>query len=137
MFHELNEYKDEKISLIVKLLFILFLILVYFFCIYKVEIFDNYLGMVLERNGDYYVKIYLEDNYSKFIFNNQILIDDNKYNYEIIDVDSSSGNSIVEIKIDINKEYLITNTYINIKQKNVSNSLFDIILQKLKKGMNL
>ena len=134
MLHEL-ENNTVKINLVVKLLILLFIILLVFSYIYKIEIFDNYVGFVLEKGGDYYVEVYVENNSSKFISNNQILIDNYNYNYEIIDVDSNNG--IINIKIDIGEKYLRSNTYINIRQKNITSSLFSIIVQKLKKGINL
>lgn len=140
MYNDMNliiDNKDVKISLMVKILFMILIILIVFSCIYKVQVFDNYIACVIESDGDYYVQVYMENNSSKFISNNEILIDNKKYNYEIINIDNNDRYIVINIKTNLDKKYLVNNNYINISQKNMSDSLFNIIIKRIKKGMNL
>ena len=146
MYNDMNlviDNKDIKVSILFKILIVLFLVLILFSLVYKVKNYDNYLVHIIEHDDKFYFQTYIPVNNTKFIYNNTFSIDNNKYYYKIINIEDDQINDnngmyiVVNIETDLDAKYLINNNYINIKQTNISESLFTIILKRIKKGMNL
>lgn len=131
--------KKIKLSLLNKVLIVIFLLLILFSCVYKIKTYDNYYAQIVERNDKYVIRIVTQNSISKFIKNDSILVDNKKYQYEIINVEKDCNNTIcymvIDIKTNLDSKYL-TNNIVNIKQI-TKDSVFNVILKRIKKGMNL
>ena len=133
MYNEMYKIVSNKnIFKIPKCLFILLiflLIILIFILTYKVNIYDSYESVVNKIGEDYYVKVYMEYDKSYFLNNNKIYLDNNLYEYTIYKIDKEP--TIINDNLYINVYSLI------IKQKRKEETIFKIILEKIRKELYL
>lgn len=134
-----NIFKLPKYIIIL----LIFLLMVFIFLInYKVSLYDSYNASVTKIGEDYYVKVYMEYDQSSLLDNNQIYIDSNLYNYKIYRIDEPIVindnlylNVYLDIKLDENKK--INNYPLVMKQELKKETVFTIILNKIRKELNV
>ena len=134
-----NIFKLPKYIIIL----LIFLLIVFIFLInYKVSLYDSYNASVTKIGEDYYVKVYMEYDQSSLLDNNQIYIDSNLYNYKIYRIDEPIVindnlylNVYLDIKLDENKK--INNYPLVMKQELKKETVFTIILNKIRKELNV
>lgn len=122
---------------------LIFLLIVFIFLInYKVSLYDSYNASVTKIGEDYYVKVYMEYDQSSLLDNNQIYIDSDLYNYKIYRIDEPIVindnlylNVYLDIKLDENKK--INNYPLVMKQELKKETVFTIILNKIRKELNV
>ena len=136
---------DNKIKLpfFIKIILILMLVFVLFLLKYKIILYNIYDSKIIKGVEDYYVQVFIPFDNQIFLHDNQILIGNKKYNYEIIDISENyvdyenNKYMIVNIKTKLDEEYKVNNYYLQVKQKDKEKTLFNLIIDKIKKGMNL
>lgn len=134
-----NIFKLPKYIIIL----LIFLLMVFIFLInYKVSLYDSYNASVTKIGEDYYVKVYMEYDQSSLLDNNQIYIDSDLYNYKIYRIDEPMVindnlylNVYLDIKLDENKK--INNYPLVMKQELKKETVFTIILNKIRKELNV
>ena len=146
MYNDMNlivDNKDIKLTLLTKVLIGIFFILIIFSFVYKIKTYNNYILQIIEKDGEFYVHGFIQIVTSQFVYNDTFLIDNKEYNYEIINIendyyeDNNGRYMIVNIKTNLDSKYLINNNFINVKQYNTNDSVFNVMLKRIKKGMNL
>ena len=146
MYNDMNlivDNKDIKVTLLTKVLIGIFFILIIFSFVYKIKTYNNYILQIIEKDGEFYVHGFIQIVTSQFVYNDTFLIDNKEYNYEIINIendyyeDNNGRYMIVNIKTNLDSKYLINNNFINVKQYNTNDSVFNVMLKRIKKGMNL
>ena len=134
-----NIFKLPKYIIIL----LIFLLMVFIFLTnYKVSLYDSYNASVTKIGEDYYVKVYMEYDQSSLLDNNQIYTDSNLYNYKIYRIDEPIVindnlylNVYLDIKLDENKK--INNYPLVMKQELKKETVFTIILNKIRKELNV
>lgn len=135
--------KNLNISNSVKITIILLSLVFIFFLFLKVESFNIYEARVTRMEDEYYVQVLVPLDKTIFLDDTRIILNKKTYNYKIINIDQNyidyDGKKymIVNIFIDLENKYLIENNYIVLKQKNQSKNLLTMIIERIKKGMNL
>lgn len=122
---------------------LIFLLIVFIFLInYKVSLYDSYNASVTKIGEDYYVKVYMEYDQSSLLDNNQIYINSDLYKYKIYRIDEPIVindnlylNVYLDIKLDENKK--INNYPLVMKQELKKETVFTIILNKIRKELNV
>ena len=122
---------------------LIFLLIVFIFLInYKVSLYDSYNASVTKIGEDYYVKVYMEYDQSSLLDNNQVYINSDLYNYKIYRIDESMVindnlylNVYLDIKLDENMK--INNYPLVMKQELKKETVFTIILNKIRKELNV
>jgi len=105
---------------------------------YQYHKYENYFGYI-GKEGDYYIGLYLEDNAISKLASNVLLIDNQEFKYDKIDISSeyyienNNKYRLVKLYGNIDKKYLIINNIVNIKVQKPKTTL----LKQIKKGMNL
>ena len=134
-----NIFKLPKYIIIL----LIFLLIVFIFLInYKVSLYDSYNASVTKIGEDYYVKVYMEYDQSSLLDNNQVYINSDLYNYKIYRIDEPIVindnlylNVYLDIKLDENKK--INNYPLVMKQELKKETVFTIILNKIRKELNV
>ena len=146
MYNEMNLIvfnRNLKIPLYIKLLcFILLLIFIFSFFI-RIDMFDIYEAQLIKEEDKYFVQVYVPVDKTIFFNNTRITIDKKEYEYEILNIDKNYVDydnkkyMIVKIYTKLEEKYLINNNYIILKQKNKTKKLFELLFERIKKGINL
>ena len=124
----------------IKIILILLCLFVIFILNYKISIYDIYEAKVV-KGDDYYVQVLVDVNKQDFLSNDEVLIENKKYNYEILNIendyiyDLNKKYMIVNVSIKLDKKYKVNNNYLILKQKRKKETIFNLILEKFKKGM--
>lgn len=143
MYKVVSNKNISKCPKYIIIILIILLILLIFILNYKVCLYDSYNGTVIKVGEEYYVKVYVELDKSFFLNNNQIFIGNNKYNYDIKKIDDEPiviGNNLylnvyLNIKLEENKK--INNYPLVIKQERKKETVFELVLRKIRKELNL
>lgn len=124
----------------IKIILILLCLFVIFILNYKISIYDIYESKIV-KGDDYYVQVLVDINKQDFLSNDEVLIENKKYNYKILNIendyiyDSNIKYMIVNVSINLDKKYKVNNNYLILKQKRKKETIFNLILEKFKKGM--
>lgn len=135
--------KKVKLPMIIKIMLLMLLALIIFSLNYKMSIYNIYEARVIENGGDYYVQVLVPMDEKTILDTNKILADDKKYEYEIMSIEDDyvyDGNKVymlVNISMSLDKKDKINNNYLKLKQLRKKELLFKLVLNELKKGMNL
>lgn len=134
--------KSFKLPTFMKIILTLLVIFIIFILNYKISIYDTYEAVVVKKGDDYYVQTMVRTDKQVFIHDNTLLINGKEYTYRVLNIDDyiyidNQKYMIVNISIDLEKEYKINNNYLNLKQKRKKETLFKLIFEKLKKGIYL
>ena len=137
MINDLNYLlinKNNKTKYKLKIIIICFIMFLIFTFFYKLNMSNFYVARFI-KNDNYNMQVYLPMSDLSFIENKKLIIDNHLYDYKIINIEDSNNNFfVVDILVDLNSS-LIDENYISVKQ-NVSNkSLFNVIVEKIKKGL--
>ena len=121
------KYETPKIVkswlLVLKIFFGLFII----FMFIPYNTYKTYIGYVLLENNQSF--ILLDRNTT---LNKNLYINDKKYEYEIVDT-----YDYIKIKIDLEEELKINSLYLNISIRSDRKTLFEVLKNKIKKGIGL
>lgn len=146
MFNDMYEVVSNKnIFKLPKYIIVLliFLLIVFIFLInYKVSLYDSYNASVTKIGEDYYVKVYMEYDQSSLLDNNQVYINSDLYNYKIYRIDEPmviNDNLYLNVYLDINldENKKINNYPLVMKQELKKETVFTIILKKIRKELNV
>lgn len=135
--------KKIKLPMIIKIMLLMLLALIIFSLNYKMSIYNIYEARVIENGGDYYVQVLVPMDEKTILDTNKILANDKKYEYEIMSIEDDyvyDGNKVymlVNISMSLDKKDKINNNYLKLKQLRKKELLFKLVLNELKKGMNL
>ena len=135
--------KKIKLPMIIKIMLLMLLALIIFSLNYKMSIYNIYEARVMENGGDYYVQVLVSMDEKTILDANKILTDGKKYEYEIMSIEDDyvyDGNKVymlVNISMSLDKKDKINNNYLKLKQLRKKELLFKLVLNELKKGMNL
>lgn len=135
--------KKVKLPMIIKIMLLMLLALIIFSLNYKMSIYNIYEARVIENGGDYYVQVLVPMDEKTILDANKILTNDKKYEYEIMSIEDDyvyDGNKVymlVNISMSLDKKDKINNNYLKLKQLRKKELLFKLVLNELKKGMNL
>lgn len=135
--------KKIKLPMIIKIMLLMLLALIIFSLNYKMSIYNIYEARVIENGGDYYVQVLVPMDEKTILDANKILTNDKKYEYEIMSIEDDyvyDGNKVymlVNISMSLDKKDKINNNYLKLKQLRKKELLFKLVLNELKKGMNL
>lgn len=135
--------KKIKLPMIIKIMLLMLFALIIFSLNYKMSIYNIYEARVIENGGDYYVQVLVPMDEKTILDANKILTDGKKYEYEIMSIEDDyvyDGNKVymlVNISMSLDKKDKINNNYLKLKQLRKKELLFKLVLNELKKGMNL
>ena len=146
MYNNMNlivSNKNLKVPMYIKITFII--LIIFFICslIFRIEKFDIYEAQVIRLEDEYYVQVYVPMDKTNFLDNTRVIIDKKEYDYKIINIDKNyidydnNKYMIINLFIDLDEKYLINNNYLILKQKNKNKKLFELLVERIKKGMNL
>ena len=142
----MNRYIDGEIILerkigpivyvyiMIIIVIMLSLIMLFILCYYKT--YYNVRGVVIEESSHYYIRIYVPIEYLKYITDNDIVkIDDVKYKYKIISIDSEyltdniTTYQIVKIEVNLKDKYRFNNLTLHLKFLKEDKKIIDYILK--------
>lgn len=135
--------KNIQMSLFIKIIFLFLLILFIFLLNYKISLYNTFDARIIRMEDSYYVQVLVPMDIQTFIQNNKFLVDNKEYEYEIDNINeeyvfyNNKNYMLVNITSNLDKSYNIENNYLKIKQPTKKDTIFNILLKKLKKGMNL
>ncbi len=144
MLNEMNlvvSNQNIKLSLFFKIVYISFILFNIILCFIKVKRYNTYVARIHD-GSDYNMQVFVSNDADSFINNKEIIIENKKYNYEIVDIekdyliDNNDRFMVVDIKVPMENQNLNGN-YISLKQDISSDSMFVNIIKRIKKGMNL
>lgn len=142
----MNRYIDGEIILerkigpivyvyiMIIIVIMLSLIMLFILCYYKT--YYNVRGVVIEESSHYYIRIYVPIEYLKYITDNDIVkIDDVKYKYKIISIDSEyftdnmTTYQIVRIEVNMKDKYRFNNLTLDLKLLKENKRIIDYIIK--------
>lgn len=142
----MNRYIDGEIILerkigpivyvyiMIIIVIMLSLIMLFILCYYKT--YYNVRGVVIEESSHYYIRIYVPIEYLKYITDNDIVkIDDVKYKYKIISIDSEyftdnmTTYQIVRIEVNMKDKYRFNNLTLDLKFLKENKRIIDYIIK--------
>lgn len=135
--------KNIQMPLFIKIIFLFLLILFIFLLNYKISLYNTFDARIIRMEDSYYVEVLVPMDIQTFIQNNKFLVDNKEYEYEIDNINeeyvfyNNKNYMLVNITSNLDKSYNIENNYLKIKQPTKKDTIFNILLKKLKKGMNL
>lgn len=135
--------KNIQMPLFIKIIFLFLLILFIFLLNYKISLYNTFDARIIRTEDSYYVQVLVPMDIQTFIQNNKFLVDNKEYEYEIDNINeeyvsyNNKNYMLVNITSNLDKSYNIENNYLKIKQPMKKDTIFNILLKKLKKGMNL
>lgn len=135
--------KNIQMPLFIKIIFLFLLILFIFLLNYKISLYNTFDARIIRTEDGYYVQVLVPMDIQTFIQNNKFLVDNKEYEYEIDNINeeyvsyNNKNYMLVNITSNLDKSYNIENNYLKIKQPIKKDTIFNILLKKLKKGMNL
>lgn len=135
--------KSIKIPPFYKMLLLVFIIIFIYLLLTKISLYDVYDARIVRMEDEYYAQVLVPLNNQVFIQNNIFLVDHKEYKYKIYNIEENyvSYNNVnymlVNVISNLDESYNIENNYLKIKQKRKKDTLFNIILEKIKEGMNL
>ncbi len=133
--------QNLKLSLVIKIVYISFILFNILLCILKVKRYNTYVARI-QQGDNYNMQVFVANDADEFITGNEIIIDNKKYNYEIVDIekdyliDNNDRFMLVDINVPMEQNEFDSN-YISLKQDVSGDSIFDNIIKRIKKGMNL
>lgn len=135
--------RNIKIPLSIKIILLALLIFFIFILNYKISLYNIYDARIIRTEGSYYAEVLVPMDLQTFIQNDTFLVDNKEYKYKIHNIDKEyvSYNNVnymlVEVVSNLDKSYNIENNYLKIKQVRNKDTIFNILLEKIKKGMSL
>ncbi len=135
--------KSIKIPPFYKMLLLVFIIIFIYLLLTKISLYDVYDARIVRMEDEYYAQVLVPLNNQVFIQNNIFLVDHKEYKYKIYNIEENyvSYNNVnymlVNVISNLDESYNIENNYLKIKQRRKKDTLFNIILEKIKEGMNL
>ena len=135
--------KNIQMPLFIKIIFLFLLILFIFLLNYKISLYNTFDARIIRMEDSYYVQVLVPMDIQTFIQSNKFLVDNKEYEYEIDNINeeyvsyNNKNYMLVNITSNLDKSYNIENNYLKIKQPTKKDTIFNILLKKLKKGMNL
>lgn len=135
--------KSIKIPPFYKMLLLVFIIIFIYLLLTKISLYDVYDARIVRMEDEYYAQVLVPLNNQVFIQNNIFLVDRKEYKYKIYNIEENyvSYNNVnymlVNVISNLDESYNIENNYLKIKQRRKKDTLFNIILEKIKEGMNL
>ena len=136
MFESAYLIQNKKINYCLKVIFLFIFIpflLIYF---YKYPKTIYYEGLVIERNGDNYLRILSKD--TKEFTNDymKLIIDDKYYKYEVNNIEQININNAIYYYVDLSiSKKLILNSNVKLNIYLGKTTLFKEITKNLKKGI--
>ena len=113
----------KKWTLILKITTIIFIT----FMFIPYNSYKDYIGYVsLEENNSY---IYFD---KEVYLNKNLYIEGKKYEYEVVDI-----SDYIKIKIDLEDSLKVNSIYLNVSIRSNRKTLFDVLKNKIKKGLGL
>lgn len=135
--------KKIKMPLFIKIILLSLLILLVFLLKYKISLYDILDAKIIKIEEDYYVQVFVPMAKQDFIHDKYIIVDNKEYEYKVENIANeyvfynNMNYMIVNISSNLDKSYNIENNYFKIKQLRKKETLFNILVNKIKKGMNL
>ena len=128
----LNKKTPKQVYSWITILILLIVILIILFSI-PFNVYKTYIGNLIMDDNNSYIKLSL--NYSDFPITNKnkLYIKDDVYNYEIININELE----VLLKVNLKEELKINNNIIVVNVVKNRATVFKVLKQKIKKGLDL
>lgn len=122
------------VYIMIIIVIMLSLIILFIMCSYKT--YNVVRGVVINEEGHYYIRIYMDIESMKYIIDNDIVkIDNKEYKYKIISIDSEyftdniTTYQIVKIEVDLINKYKFNNLTLELKFLKENKRIIDYILK--------
>lgn len=128
----LNKKTPKQVYSWITILILLVIISIILFSI-PFNIYKTYLGSLILDNDKTYIKLSLNNNDFPIKKKNKLYIENDCYNYEVINI----NNLEVLLSINLKDEIRINNNLVVVNVLKKRTSVFKIIKEKIKKGFGL
>lgn len=128
----LNKKTPKQVYSWITILILLVIISIILFLI-PFNIYKTYLGSLILDNDKTYIKLSLNNNDFPIKKKNKLYIENNCYNYEVINI----NNLEVLLSINLKDEIRINNNIVVVNVIKSRTTVFEIVKEKIKKGFGL